>query len=151
MNQYLFLVLLASPWAAFLLLLIFGPCTFNFLVKFISSAKLLQSCPTLCNPIDSSPAGSTIPGILQARTMEWVAISFSNVWNWKVKVKSLGRFQLLATPWTAAYGSSAHGIFQARVLEWVAISFFKESSIVEKNKGSGFLYIFFKHEGVLKI
>ena len=116
-----------------------------------AAAKSLQSCPTLCDSIDGSPPGSPVPGILQARTLEWVAISFSNAWKWKVKVKSLGRVQLLATPWTAAYGSSTHGIFQARVLEWVAIAFSKESSIVEKNKGSGFLYIFFKHEGVLKI
>ena len=64
-------------------------------------AKLLQSCPTLCDPIDSSPPGSPVPGILQARTLEWVAISFSNAWKWKVKVKSLSRVRLLATPWTA--------------------------------------------------
>ena len=68
-----------------------------------AAAKLLQSCPTLCNPIDGSPSGSTVPGIIQARTLEWVAISFSNAWKWKVKVKSLSRVQLLATPWTAAY------------------------------------------------
>ena len=68
-----------------------------------AAAKLLQSCPTLCNPIDDSPPGSPVPGILQARTLEWVAISFSNAWKWKVKVKSLSRLQLLATPWTAAY------------------------------------------------
>ena len=68
-----------------------------------TAAKLLQSCPTLCDPIDGSPPGSAIPGILQARTLEWVAISFSNVWKWKVKVKSLSRVRLLATPWTAAY------------------------------------------------
>ena len=67
------------------------------------AAKSLQSCPTLCDPIDSSPPGSLIPGILQARTLEWVAISFSNVSKWKVKVKSLSRVWLLATPWTAAY------------------------------------------------
>ena len=66
-------------------------------------AKSLQSCPTLCNPIEGSPPGSPIPGILQARTLEWVAISFSNAWKWKVKVKSLSRVRLLATPWTAAY------------------------------------------------
>ena len=66
-------------------------------------AKSLQSCPTLCNPRDSSPPGSPVPGILQARTLEWVAISFSNAWKWKVKVKSLSRVRLLATPWTAAY------------------------------------------------
>ena len=68
-----------------------------------AAAKLLQSCLTLCDPIDSSPPGSPISGILQARTLEWVAISFSNVWKWKVKVKSLNRVRLLATPWTAAH------------------------------------------------
>ena len=68
-----------------------------------AAAKLLQSCPTLCNPRDGSLPGSPIPGILQARTLEWVAISFSNAWKWKVKVKSLSRVQLLETPWTAAY------------------------------------------------
>ena len=68
-----------------------------------SAAKSLQSCPTLCDPIDGSPPGSPIPGILQARTLEWVAISFSNAWKWKVKVKLLSRVRLLVTPWTAAY------------------------------------------------
>ena len=68
-----------------------------------AAAKALQSCPTLCDPIDGSPPGSTVPGILQARTLEWVAISFSNEWKWKVKVTSLSRVRLLATPWTAAY------------------------------------------------
>ena len=69
----------------------------------VAAAKSLQLCPTLCGPIDSSPPGSPIPGILQARTLEWVAISFSNAWKWKVKVKSLSFVWLLATPWTAAY------------------------------------------------
>ena len=68
-----------------------------------ATAKSLQSCLTLCDPIDSSPPGSPVPGILQARTLEWVAISFSNAWEWEVKVKSLSRVRLLATPWTAAY------------------------------------------------
>ena len=68
-----------------------------------TSAKSLQSCPTLCDPTDGSPSGSPIPGILQARTLEWVAISLSNVWKWKVKVKSLSHVWLLVTPWTAAY------------------------------------------------
>ena len=68
-----------------------------------AAAKSLQSCPTLCDPIDGSPPGSTIPGILQAWTLEWVAISFSNAWKWKVKVKSLSRVWLSATPWTAAF------------------------------------------------
>ena len=68
-----------------------------------AAAKSLQSCPTLCNPIDGSPTGSPVPGILQARTLEWVAISFSNAWKWKVKVKSLSRVWPSATPWTAAH------------------------------------------------
>ena len=68
-----------------------------------AAAKSLQSCPTLCDPIDGRPPGSSIPGILQARTLEWVAISFSNAWKWKVKVKSLSRVRLLAISWTAAY------------------------------------------------
>ena len=71
------------------------------------AAKSLQSCPTLCESIDGSPPGSPVPGILQARTLEWVAISFSNAWKWK---------------WSRS-GSSVLGIFQARVLEWVAIAF----------------------------
>ena len=68
-----------------------------------AAAKSLQSCPTLCDPIDGSPPGSTVPGILQARTPESVAISFSNAWKWKVKVKSLSRVWLFETPWTAAH------------------------------------------------
>ena len=67
------------------------------------AAKSLQSCPTLCDPIDGSPPGSPVPGILQARTLEWVAISFSKAWKWKGKVKLLSPVQLLATPWTAAH------------------------------------------------
>ena len=66
-----------------------------------AAAKSIQSCPTLCDPIDSSPPGSPVPGILQARTLEWVAISFSNAW--KVKVKSLSHVRVLATSWTAAH------------------------------------------------
>ena len=69
-----------------------------FLDSMLCYAKSLQSCPTLCNP-----PGSPVPGTLQARTLEWVAISFSNSWKWKVKVKSLSRVRLSATPWTAAY------------------------------------------------
>ena len=68
-----------------------------------AAAKLFQSCPTLCNPIDGSPPGSPVPRILQARTLEWVAISFSDEWKWKVKVKSLSHVQLLVTPWTVAH------------------------------------------------
>ena len=68
-----------------------------------TTTKLLQSCPTLCDPMDCSLQGFSVHGILQARTLEWVAISFSIAWKWKVKVKSLSRVRLLATPWTAAY------------------------------------------------
>ena len=68
-----------------------------------TAAKSLQSCLTLCHPTDRSPSGSPVPGILQARTLEWVAISFSNAWKWKMKVKSLSRVRLFATSWTAAY------------------------------------------------
>ena len=68
-----------------------------------AAAKSLQSCPPLCDPIGGSPPGSPVPGILQARTLEWVAISFSNAWKWKGKVKLLSCVLLLATPWTAAY------------------------------------------------
>ena len=69
----------------------------------IYAAKLLQSYLTLCDPIDGSPRGSPVPGILQARTLEWVAISFSNTWKWKVKVKSLSHVWLSVTPWTTAH------------------------------------------------
>ena len=68
-----------------------------------TAAKSLQLCPTLCDPVDGSPPGSPVPGILQARILEWVAISFSNAWRWKVKVKWLSPVRLWATPWTAAY------------------------------------------------
>ena len=68
-----------------------------------AAAKSLQSCLTLCDPMDGSPPGFPIPGILQARTLEWVAISFSNAWKWKVKVKLFSRVRLFVTPWTVAY------------------------------------------------
>ena len=71
-----------------------------------AAAKSLQSCPTLCDPTEGSPPGSAITGILQARTLEWVAISFSNAWKWKVKVKSLSRVWLFPTPWAAGLGFS---------------------------------------------
>ena len=89
-----------------------------------AAAKLLQLCPTLCDPIDGSPPGSAIPGILQARTLEWVAISFSCVWKWKTRVKLLQLCPILCDPMDCSLpGSSIHGIFQASVLEWVAIAF----------------------------
>ena len=96
------------------------------LINCAAAAKSLQSCPTLWDPtIDGSPPGSPIPGILQAKTLEWVAISFSNAWKWKVKVKSLSHVWLLA---------SIHGIFQARVLEWGAIAFSVNQLYFKKKK-----------------
>ena len=77
-----------------------GPSVF---LPSTTTTKSLQSCPTLCDPIDCSPPGSPVPGILQARTLEWVAISFSNARKWKVKVKSLSRVQPAVTPWTATF------------------------------------------------
>ena len=71
--------------------------------KDTADAKSLQSCLTLCDPIGGSPPGSPIPGIPQARTLEWVAISFSSAWKWKVNVKSLSPVWLCATPWTVAH------------------------------------------------
>ena len=87
-----------------------------------AAAKLLQSCLALCNPIDSSPSGSPVPGILQARTLEWVAKSFSNAWKWKVKVKSSSHVQLLATPLTAAYQAPpSMGFFRQEYWSWVPL------------------------------
>ena len=100
-----------------------------------AAAKLLQSCLILCDPIDGSPPGSTVPGILQARTLEWVAISFSNACKWQVKVKSLSRVRLSDAMDCSLQGYSVHGIFQARVLERVAIAF----SEVEAVTGFTFL------------
>ena len=89
---------------------------------FTIPAKSLQSCLTLWDPIDSSPPGFPIPGILQARTLKWVAISFSNAWKWKVKVKSLSRVQLLATPWTSAYQAPpSMGFSRQEYWSWVPL------------------------------
>ena len=90
----------------------------------VAAAKSLQSCPTLGDPIDGSPPGSPVPEILQARTLEWVAISFSNAW--KVKSESEVAQSCLTLSDTmdcSLPGSSIHGIFQARILEWGAIAF----------------------------
>ena len=78
------------------------------LVFLPAAAKSLQSCPTLCDPIEGSPPGYPVPGILQARTLEWVAISISNAWKWKVKVKLLSHVRPSATPWTAAFQAPPH-------------------------------------------
>ena len=92
-----------------------------------AAAKSLQSCLTLCDPIDGSPPGSPVPGILQARVLEWAAISFSNAWKWKVKMKSLSHAWLLATPWTAArqapppMGFSKQEYWSGLPLPWVCL------------------------------
>ena len=101
-----------------------------------AAAKSLQSCPTLCDPRYGSPPGSPIPGILQARTLEWVAISFSNAWKWKVKVKSLSRVQLLATPWTAAYQVPPSMGF-SRKEYWSGVPLFSPKSLLKKVKEEG--------------
>ena len=89
-----------------------------------AAAKLLQSCPTLCDPMDGSPPGSLVPGILQARTLEWVATSFSNAWKEKWESEIAQSCPTLTDPMDFSLpGSSNHGIFQARVLEWVDIAF----------------------------
>ena len=119
-----------------------------------AAAKSLQSFPTLCNPIDGSPPGSSIPGILQARTLEWVAISFSNAWKWKVKAKSLSLVRLLATPWTAALQAPLHGSLQARVLEWGAIAFSIHPYEFEPTLGTHISRIqqfLFLHDGLMLI
>ena len=90
-----------------------GAFRLKLLFPAAAAAKSLQSCLTLCDPIDNSPPGSSAIGILQARTLEWVAISFSNAWKWKVKVKLLSRVRLCDL-----MDCSVQGIFQARVLEW---------------------------------
>ena len=91
------------------------PVNYQWLAA-VAPAKLLQLCPTLCDPINGSLPGSTIPGILQARTLEWVAISFSNAWNSKVKVKSLSRVRLFPTPWTACSPPGSSGYCLLRLV-----------------------------------
>ena len=106
-----------------------------------AAAKSLQSWLILCNPIDSSPQGSPVSGILQARTLEWVAISFSSAWKWKREVTQ--SCLTLSDPMDCSLpGSSVHGIFQARVLEWAAIAFsanMLEHIINEKKEGKNVL------------
>ena len=102
--------------------LVWFPCIPRDSQASSAAAKSLQSCLTLCDPIEGSPLGSSVPRILQARILEWVTISFSNAWKWKVKVKSLS--YALSDPMDCSIpGSSVHRIFQAKVLEWGAIAF----------------------------
>ena len=92
----------------------------------VAAAKSLQVCPTLCDPIDSSPWGSPVPGILQARTLEWVAIAFSNAGKWKVKVKSLSPAWLLATPWTAVHQAPPSMGLSRQEYYWAIKKYFVE-------------------------
>ena len=103
MNQQMLFFSLSSVCMISVDLVRFIDFLFSCVPSAAAAAKSLQSCPTLCDPVDGSPPGSPVSGILQARTLEWVAISSSNAWKWKVKVKSLSHVRLLATPWTAAY------------------------------------------------
>ena len=107
-----------------------------------AAVKSLQSCLTPCDPIDGSPPGSPIPGILQARTLEWVVISFSNAWKWKVKGKSLSRVRLLATPWTAAYQAPPFMGF-SRQEYWSGVPFSIISLIFELVIATSLLFFFY--------
>ena len=99
-------------------------CIQGLMVHAAAADKSLQSCLILCDPVDGSPPGSLIPGILHTGTLEWIVISFSNAWKWKLKVKLLSSCLTLCDPMDCSPpGSSIHGIFQARVLEWGAIAF----------------------------
>ena len=103
------------------------------------AAKSLQSCSTLCDPVDGSPSGSPVPGILQARTLEWVAISFSNSWKVKSESEVAQSCPTLRNPMDCSLpGSFIHGIFQARVLEWGAIAFSALEGLYSKYLG--FIY-----------
>ena len=109
----------------------------------LAAAKSLQSCPTLCDPIDGSPPGSPVPGILQARTLEWIAISFSSAWKWKVKVKSLSRVGPLVTPWTAAYyAPPSMGL--SRQEYWSGVP------LPSPSDGSTWIKFIFKSQGITK-
>ena len=106
-----------------------------------AAAKSLQLCPTLCYPIDSSPPGSPVPGVLQARTLEWVAISFSKARKWEVKVKSLSHVRLVATPWTAAYQAPPSTGF-SRQEYWSGVPLPSPADILEEGKSATFLRLF---------
>ena len=111
--------------------------------KAAAAAKSLQSCPTLCDPIDGSPLGSPIPWILQARTLEWIAISFSSACKWKVKVKSLSRVGPLATPWTAAYYAPP-SVGLSRQEYWSGVP------LPSPSDGSTWIKFIFKSQGITK-
>ena len=106
-------------------------------VTFMYAARSLLSCPTLCDPIDGSPPGSSVPGILQARILEWVAISFSNAWKWKVKRESEAAqsCRLLATPWTTAnQAPPSMGFSRQEYWSGVPLIFYHNKIIIIKSK-----------------
>ena len=119
---------------------------FWFRLIFAAAAESRQSCPTLCDPIDGSPSGSPVPGILQARTLEWVAISFSNAWKWKVKVKSLSHVRLLVTPWTAAHQAPPSMGF-SRQEYWSGVPLPANITYIKLN--GNFSLLFYFPEGIL--
>ena len=112
-----------------------SPLFYSNITTTTTTTKSLQSCPTLCDPMDCSPPGFSVHGILQARTLEWVAISFSNAWKWKVKVKSLSRVRFPVTPWTAAYQAPpSMGFFGQQYWSWVPLRFlFYSNKYLQKN------------------
>ena len=115
---------------------VFGSIRFA-LDQCCAAAKSLQSCLTLCDPTDGSPPGSPVPGILQGRTLEWVAISFSNAWKWKVKVKSMSRVRPSATPWTAAFQAPPSMGF-SRQEYWSGVPFYSPlDQLHHTNNGAG--------------
>ena len=116
------------------------PCLSSAGCYIVTAVKSLQLCPTLCTPIDGSPPGSAIPGILQARTLEWVDISFSNAWKWKSESELTQLCPTLRDPMDCSLPcSSVHGIFQAGVLEWVSISslLIKERNVLKLKVAPG--------------
>ena len=113
-----------------------------------AAAKSLQSCPTLCNPRDSSPPGSSVLGILQARMLEWVAISFFNAWKWKVKVKSLSPVWLFATPWTTAYQApSSMGVSRQEYWSGLPLPSLPSYSSIRLKKSDIIFLLQFSHQG----
>ena len=110
-----------------------------YIYIYAAAAKSLQSCLTLCDLTDGSLPGSSVSGILQARTLEWVAISFSNAWKWKAKVKSLSHAQLLATPWTAAYQAPPSMGFSRREY-WSPCYFLLQGIFPTQELNPGFLH-----------
>ena len=121
----------------------------HFILDSAAAANSLQSCPSLCHPIHSSPPGSPVLGILQARTLEWVAISFSNAWKWIVKVKLLSRVWPLATPWTAAYqGPLSMGF--SRQEYWSGVNFRQYISKISDVQELIHIWEFSRDYGVLE-